>query len=162
MADEDVELPKAIVKRIVKAKLAESITDGSDKGKEFQVSKDALTAFSQATKVFISYVTTAAHDICKENQRSTVAPQDIMQALKELDFESFIPGLEDVISGESTRSSSVSLSALHCSRPWAVLVTSNSNGRKVRHEHRVSCCRHAIEEASGQERHQRRNTARSN
>ena len=100
MSDLDVELPKAVIKRIVKAKLAEKERDGDQEPtRDFQVNKDAVTAFSHATKVFITYVTTAANDICRENRRTTVAPQDILQALAELEFNAFIPGLEDRLQG---------------------------------------------------------------
>lgn len=101
MAELDVELPKAVIKRIVKAKLAEKqpACDGpEDLKREFQVNKDALSAFSQATKVFITYITAAAHDICRENKRSTVAAQDIMKALEELEFEAFLPNLQELLS----------------------------------------------------------------
>ena len=90
----DVDLPKGVIKRIVKAKLAEKQAQAGQRSGDFQVSKDAVSAFSQATKVFITYVTTAAYDICRENKRTTVAPQDILQALNELEFGSFIDGLE--------------------------------------------------------------------
>jgi histone H3/H4 len=100
MAEMEVELPRALIKRIVKAKLAEQADLGDDEGKrEFQLNKDATTAFCQATKVFITYVSSAAHDICRENNRSTVAPQDIIQALDELCFQDFIPDLQDLLTG---------------------------------------------------------------
>lgn len=100
MAEMEVELPRALIKRIVKAKLAEQADLGDDEGKrDFQLNKDATTAFSQATKVFITYVSSAAHDICRENNRSTVAPQDIIQALDELCFQDFIPDLQDLLTG---------------------------------------------------------------
>lgn len=95
----DVDLPKGVIKRIVKAKLAERQAQAHQRSGDFQVSKDAVSAFSQATKVFITYVTTAAYDICRENKRTTVAPQDILQALNELEFGSFIDGLEERLLG---------------------------------------------------------------
>jgi DNA polymerase epsilon subunit 3 len=104
MSELDVELPKAVVKRIVRAKLAEKMKEGDDDMHvDFQVNKDALSAFAQATKVFITYVTTAANDICRENKRTTVATQDILQALKDLDFHAFIPGLEEHLVGAPSR-----------------------------------------------------------
>jgi histone H3/H4 len=104
MSEMEVELPKALIKRIVKAKLAEQADLGDEEGKrDFQLNKDATTAFSQATKVFITYVSSAAHDICRENNRSTVAPQDIIQALDELCFQDFIPDLQDLLAGAHRR-----------------------------------------------------------
>ena len=100
MAEMEVELPRALIKRIVKAKLAEQADLGDDEGKrDFQLNKDATTAFSQASKVFLTYVRSAAHDICRENNRSTVAPQDIIQALDDLCFQDFVPDLQDLLTG---------------------------------------------------------------
>jgi DNA polymerase epsilon subunit 3 len=101
MAELEVDLPKALIKRIVKVKLADKADIGDDDGKrDFQVNKDALSALSQATKVFITYVTSAAHDICRENNRTTVAPQDVAKALEELAFDEFIPDLQDILAGD--------------------------------------------------------------
>ena len=99
MAEMEVELPKSIIKRLVKARLSAKNGNAEDDGKrEFQVNKDALLAFSQATKVFISYVASAAHDICRENKRSTLSANDVLKALEELEFEGFLPDLADLIS----------------------------------------------------------------
>jgi histone H3/H4 len=108
MAELDVDLPKGAIKRIVKNKLAEKAGAAQGEGqRDLQVNKDAVSAFSQATKVFITYVTTAAHDICREHKRTTVAPQDILQALQELDFTTFIPGLEERLLGAQPELSTV-------------------------------------------------------
>lgn len=100
MSEADAELPKAVIKRIVKAKVAElgQGADGAAK-RDVQVNREALAAFTQATKVFISYVAGAAHDVCKENKRSTVLPKDVLQALGELNFGAFIPQLEELLAG---------------------------------------------------------------
>lgn len=100
MAEMDVELPKSLIKRIVKAKLAEQAELGDDDRKrDVQTSRDATVALSHATKVFITYVSSAAHDICREHNRTTVAPQDINAALNELGFSSFLPDLQELLSG---------------------------------------------------------------
>lgn len=100
MAEMDVELPKSLIKRIVKAKLAEQAELGDDDRKrDVQTSRDATVALSHATKVFITYVSSAAHDICREHNRTTVAPQDINAALVELGFSSFLPDLQELLSG---------------------------------------------------------------
>jgi DNA polymerase epsilon subunit 3 len=98
MTDIDAELPKAAIKRIIKSKLAGEVPEGSTK-RDVQVNKEALAAFTQATKVFISYVASAAHDICSENKRSTVVPKDVLQALGDLNFGGFIPQLEEMLQG---------------------------------------------------------------
>lgn len=48
----DADLPKALVKRIVKAKLgAVDVAAGGDGTRDFQVNKDALLAFCESGKV---------------------------------------------------------------------------------------------------------------
>ena len=103
MSDADADLPKAVIKRIIKAKVAELCQSAEGSGKrDVQVSREALAAFTQATKVFISYVAGAAHDVCKEGKRSTVLPKDVVQALGELNFGAFIPQLEQLLAGASS------------------------------------------------------------
>lgn len=51
VADAD-ELPKAIVRRLVKDKLSQLSPDGG----EIQVQKDSLLAFSESSRIFIHYL----------------------------------------------------------------------------------------------------------
>ena len=51
VADAD-ELPKAIVRRLVKDKLSQLSQDGG----EIQVQKDSLLAFSESSRIFIHYL----------------------------------------------------------------------------------------------------------
>lgn len=46
------ELPKAIVKRVVKEKLSQLSKDGGD----IQIQKDSLLAFSESSRIFIHYL----------------------------------------------------------------------------------------------------------
>lgn len=62
----DAELPRALIRRIVKSKLA--LLAGDD-AKEFSVNKDALTALAECTKVFISCLASTSNDICQEKRR---------------------------------------------------------------------------------------------
>eukprot|EP00002_Diphylleia_rotans_P015037 TRINITY_DN2911_c0_g1_i1.p1 TRINITY_DN2911_c0_g1~~TRINITY_DN2911_c0_g1_i1.p1 ORF type:complete len:153 (+),score=39.33 TRINITY_DN2911_c0_g1_i1:55-513(+) len=74
---EELELPRNIVNRIAKAKLPES----------FIVAKDAKMALSYAGGVFILYLSATAQDICNERGRSTITPNDIYDALKDIGFD---------------------------------------------------------------------------
>ena len=67
-ASDDLDLPKALVRRLVKGKLSSSDPDGKD----VQLNKDALLAFSESAKVFITYLSSTANEICKEAKRSTI------------------------------------------------------------------------------------------
>ncbi|GFR50457.1 hypothetical protein Agub_g12678, partial [Astrephomene gubernaculifera] len=91
-AESDVDLPRALVKRIVKAKLAAL---SGDESKEFGISKDALTALSESTKVFISLIASTANDICQEKRRSTVNADDVFNALQDLDFQELVAPLRE-------------------------------------------------------------------
>ncbi|RWW69068.1 hypothetical protein BHE74_00023357 [Ensete ventricosum] len=48
------ELPKAIVRRVVKDKLSQLASVGEEE--DVSVQKDALLAFSESTRIFIHYV----------------------------------------------------------------------------------------------------------
>ena len=53
-----------------------------------------ILAFTRAAGIFIFYLTTCANDYAKDSKRSTIMRQDVLNALKELDFDEFIPPLE--------------------------------------------------------------------
>ncbi|EFJ47188.1 hypothetical protein VOLCADRAFT_105243 [Volvox carteri f. nagariensis] len=88
----DVDVPRALIKRIVKAKLSALAEDES---KDFGISKDALTALSESTKVFISLIASTANDICQEKRRSTVNADDVFNALQDLDFSELVAPLKE-------------------------------------------------------------------
>ncbi|CAI9271731.1 unnamed protein product [Lactuca saligna] len=83
------ELPKAIVKRLVKDKLSQLSQDGG----EIQVLKDSLLAFSESSRIFIHYLSATANDICKESKRQTISAEDVFKALEEIEFPEFIASL---------------------------------------------------------------------
>lgn len=156
----DVSLPKAVVKRLVKAKLAEM--SRGEKG-ELQISRqvledhhhlpdgfvyrslwqafalrcchpakgtprvcvqathmhtrkytcvrtastltldahsDALLAFAESTKVFISYISSTSNDIAKEAKRLTISAEDVHKALEDCEFSEFSRMLEWRLSGQ--------------------------------------------------------------
>ena len=66
----DFEPPQAVVNRIMKGVLPDNV----------QVTKDARTAFSRASGVFIFYLTHCANDISKEKKRSTIYASDVSVA----------------------------------------------------------------------------------
>ena len=82
---EEMSLPVAAIMRIIKAKLPDGV----------QIGKEAKTAFSKACSIFIMYVTTIANDLAKESKRSTVTATDVLNALKELEFDDFLPMVEN-------------------------------------------------------------------
>uniref|UniRef100_A0A7N0U6V3 Transcription factor CBF/NF-Y/archaeal histone domain-containing protein n=1 Tax=Kalanchoe fedtschenkoi TaxID=63787 RepID=A0A7N0U6V3_KALFE len=86
----DVEqLPKTIVRRVVKEKLSDLSDDGP-----VMVHKDAVLAFSEAARVFIHYLSATANDICKESRRQIVNAEDVLKALEEIEFPEFVDPLK--------------------------------------------------------------------
>ena len=61
--------------------------------------QDALLAFSESAKIFISYITAAATDACKVAKRQTMSEADVLTALEELEFGELIPTLRDSLDG---------------------------------------------------------------
>ncbi|XP_044482202.1 DNA polymerase epsilon subunit 3 [Mangifera indica] len=83
------ELPKTIVRRVVKDKLNECSPDT-----EITVSKDSLLAFSESARIFIHYLSATANDICKESKRQTINADDVLKAIEEIDFPEFVGPLK--------------------------------------------------------------------
>ncbi|XWS71462.1 hypothetical protein CRYUN_Cryun03dG0139900 [Craigia yunnanensis] len=89
VVSETEELPKAIVRRVVKDKLSDCSPDY-----DFNVHKDALFAFSESARIFIHYLSATANDICKESRRQTMNAEDIFRALEEIEFTDFVKPLK--------------------------------------------------------------------
>ncbi|KAL6593103.1 hypothetical protein ACP70R_049189 [Stipagrostis hirtigluma subsp. patula] len=88
------ELPKAIVRRLVKDKL--SHVAGGD-GAEVIVNKDAMTAFAESARIFIHYLSATANDMCKESKRQTINADDVLKALDEMEFSEFVEPLRTAL-----------------------------------------------------------------
>ncbi|XP_047052113.1 uncharacterized protein LOC124657638 [Lolium rigidum] len=86
------ELPKTIVRRLVKDKLAQIAGAGADGegGAEVIVNKDAMAAFSESARIFIHYLSATANDMCKDAKRQTINAEDVFKALDEIDFPEFV------------------------------------------------------------------------
>ncbi|GAB2274602.1 DNA polymerase II subunit B4 [Dionaea muscipula] len=87
------ELPKAIVRRIVKEKLSQLSTDA-----DFNLHSEALLAFSESARIFIHYLSATANDICKESRRQTINADDVLKALEEIEFSEFVEPLRASLS----------------------------------------------------------------
>jgi len=81
---EDLNLPKSIVQRLAKGVLPPNT----------QIQKDALLAMSKSATVFVNYITSAAAEKALASGKKTVMPKDVFDAMKELEFASFLPRLE--------------------------------------------------------------------
>jgi DNA polymerase epsilon subunit 3 len=111
-----MDLPRNVVKKIVRAKLAERaeaqqrLEQGVGRaagGKKRaaitpaaappQVAGDALLALAESARVFISYVTAAANDVAREHKRQTISAEDMLTALDDLDFGELLPELREAL-----------------------------------------------------------------
>lgn len=79
----EFEPPLACVRRILKNSLPSSTNVG----------KDASAAFARASGIFIIYLTACANDFARENRRQTITANDVLAAIKELEFDEFTPHL---------------------------------------------------------------------
>ena len=50
-------------------------------------------------QVFISYLTSAANDICKDAKRQTISADDVFTALQDLDFGELINPTKEALEG---------------------------------------------------------------
>ncbi|KAL7468189.1 hypothetical protein ACHAXS_008408 [Conticribra weissflogii] len=86
----EFEPPQACIRRLLKTSLPPSTN----------VAKDASSAFSRASGIFILYLTTCANDFAREGKRSTIIAKDVLNAVKELGFgEDFGETLEKFLEG---------------------------------------------------------------
>eukprot|EP00955_Chlamydomonas_euryale_P009994 107363-Chlamydomonas_euryale.AAC.3 len=115
----DLDLPRAQVKRVVVSK----IPGGADE-KKFSVNKEALLAFSEAAKVFVSLVATTANDVCREHKRQTISAEDVIKAVDELEFGEIVPELKEFLESGLSVGCNVCTPPMHaygrgCSSPQA-------------------------------------------
>lgn len=82
---EDLNLPNAVVTRIIKEALPDGVTVG----------KDARTAVAKAASIFILYLTSTANVIAKKGNRKTISGQDVIQAMTDIEFDQFVDPLQE-------------------------------------------------------------------
>ncbi|KAL3943457.1 MAG: hypothetical protein SGBAC_002468 [Bacillariaceae sp.] len=80
----EFEPPLACVRRILKNSLPASTNVG----------KDASAAFARSSGIFIIYLTACANDFARENRRQTITANDVLAAVKELEFDEMSPDLQ--------------------------------------------------------------------
>ncbi|KAL6342129.1 hypothetical protein AAG906_038609 [Vitis piasezkii] len=83
------ELPKTIVRRVVKDKLSQFSDDG-----DIIIHKDGLRAFCESARIFIHYLSATANDLCKESRRQTINADDVLKAIEEIEFPEFVQPLK--------------------------------------------------------------------
>ncbi|EMF17729.1 histone-fold-containing protein [Sphaerulina musiva SO2202] len=81
---EDLSLPKSMVARLAKGVLPANT----------QIHKDALLALHKSATVFVNFIASNSNDNAQAAGKKTIAPQDVMAALKDSEYESFLPRLD--------------------------------------------------------------------
>ena len=94
---EGADLQLSIVRRLVKQKLVELQSAGEKR--ELGVQKEALSALSEAAKIFIHYVTHTANEVCHAAKRQTISAEDVLKALEECEFAEFLEPLQEALAG---------------------------------------------------------------
>jgi DNA polymerase epsilon subunit 3 len=84
---EDLNLPITVVQRIVKEALPDGVV----------VAKEARQAISRASSVFVLYLTSCAITHSLKSKRKTLAVNDILAALEDMEFDSFIGPLNEAL-----------------------------------------------------------------
>ncbi|XP_067935494.1 DNA polymerase epsilon subunit 3-like [Watersipora subatra] len=81
---EDLNLPNAVVTRIIKEALPPGVNIG----------KDARLAISKAASVFVLYTTSCANNNALKSKRKTISLNDVYGALQDMEFDSFLEPLQ--------------------------------------------------------------------
>jgi len=82
---EDLNLPNAAVMRLIKDTLPDGV----------HVSKEARSAIARAASVFVLYATSTANSLAQTNRKKTVSGQDVLDAIKDMEFTQFVEPLKD-------------------------------------------------------------------
>ncbi|KAI9802038.1 MAG: hypothetical protein M1825_003094 [Sarcosagium campestre] len=81
---EDLGLPRTIIQRLAKGVLPPNT----------QIQRDAVLAISKSATVFINFLTMHANDQTVYANKKTIMPKDVLEAIKVMEFEDFLPRLE--------------------------------------------------------------------
>jgi histone H3/H4 len=87
--DSDILLPKATVVKAIKERLPED--------EELKVAAEASELILECCTALIQILSTTANSISEKNKRSTILPEDILGAAKELGFEKYEPAMAEAL-----------------------------------------------------------------
>jgi DNA polymerase epsilon subunit 3 len=82
---EDFNLPRTMVQRLAKGVLPANT----------QIQKDALLAISKSATVFVNYIASHANDNTFRHGKKTIQTPDVLEALRDTEFEQFIERVQD-------------------------------------------------------------------
>ncbi|KAI7233795.1 hypothetical protein KC330_g5187 [Hortaea werneckii] len=81
---EDLSLPKSMIARLSKGVLPANT----------QIQKEALLALHKSATVFVNFIASHANDNAQAGGKKTIMPPDVLAALKDTEYEAFLPRLE--------------------------------------------------------------------
>ncbi|KAK4978407.1 hypothetical protein LTR28_005767 [Elasticomyces elasticus] len=84
-------LPRTMIQRLAKGVLPPNTS----------IQKEALAAFSKSATVFVNYIAAHGNEAAQAAGKKTIQPLDVMAAIKELEFEEFLPRLEAELESKS-------------------------------------------------------------
>ncbi|ORY28471.1 histone-fold-containing protein [Naematelia encephala] len=83
--DDDVGLPKATVFKLIQEMLPPDIA----------CSKEAKDVIVECCVEWVKLISTQSNTICDESSKKTISPEHVIEALRQLGFEDFIPEVEE-------------------------------------------------------------------
>ncbi|XP_052093598.1 DNA polymerase epsilon subunit 3-like [Mytilus californianus] len=84
---EDLNLPNAVVTRIIKDAIPEGVN----------ISKEARLAISKAASVFVLYATSCANNLALKGKRKTISATDVISSMEDMEFDQFVEPLKQVL-----------------------------------------------------------------
>ncbi|KAM9725197.1 DNA polymerase epsilon subunit 3-like [Dama dama] len=84
---EDLNLPNAVITRIIK----EALLDGVNS------SKEAQSAISRAASVFVLYATSCANNFVMKGKCKTLNASDVLSTMEEMEFQRFVTPLKEAL-----------------------------------------------------------------
>ncbi|KAG0738120.1 hypothetical protein G6F57_009808 [Rhizopus arrhizus] len=87
---DDLELPKAVITRVLKNALPEGTV----------ISKDTRLAANRAATVFVNYLASVANDVAKGVNHKTINSPDVIKALEIVELDHLIEPLKEGLEGK--------------------------------------------------------------
>ncbi|EPQ26851.1 uncharacterized protein PFL1_05486 [Pseudozyma flocculosa PF-1] len=92
VGDDELSLPKATVQKLISDLLPSDLS----------CAKDTRDLLIECCVEFIHLVSSEANDVCERDSKKTIAPEHVVQALKDLGFQDFVDEVQGVL-GEHKR-----------------------------------------------------------
>ncbi|KDN50421.1 histone-fold-containing protein [Tilletiaria anomala UBC 951] len=85
--EDDLSLPKATVQKIIQGVIPSDIS----------CAKDTREVLIECCIEFLHLISSESNEVCERESKKTIAPEHVIQALRDLGFENFVEGVEDIL-----------------------------------------------------------------